>query len=124
CYGMEHAQSRGVRVHRDIKPEHLLLGSGHLQITDFGIASAAPLQWSPSPHVAGRQRIAGTPPYMPPEQWAGSEQDFRTDVYAFGIVLHELVFGRYPWPISSAQQLREAHFTGSRTLPPHPLQSV
>lgn len=124
CYGMEHAHSRGVRVHRDIKPENLLLGYGQLQITDFGIASAAPLEWSPSSEVADRKPIAGTPPYMPPEQWVGSEQDFRTDVYAFGIVLHELVFGRYPWPITSVQELRQAHSIGSRTLPPHSLSSV
>jgi tetratricopeptide (TPR) repeat protein len=121
---MEHAHSRGLRVHRDIKPENLLLGHGQLQITDFGIASAAPLEWSPSPAATEQQRIAGTPPYMPPEQWGGGKQDFRTDVYAFGIVLHELVFGRYPWPISTAQELRTAHFKGSRSLPPHPLNSV
>jgi serine/threonine-protein kinase len=104
CYGFEHAISRGLVSHRDIKPENLLIGSaGILKITDFGIASAAPIgddSRSP-PRKLGRWQalggeISGTPPYMAPEQIAGSrEQDQRVDIYAFGVVLYEMSYGRW-----------------------------
>src|SRR5216683_1738298 len=106
CYGLEHAIGRGLVSHRDIKPENLLIGSaGILKITDFGIASAAPIaDDSQSPPLKlGRWQavggeISGTPPYMAPEQIAGSyQQDQRVDIYAFGVVLYEMAYGRLPF---------------------------
>lgn len=119
CYGMEHAQSRGLVSHRDIKPENLLIGSfGKLRITDFGIArallSSGANQPQPETKLGVWQTrggsISGTPPYMAPEQWLAAKQDFRTDVYAFGVTLYEMCYGRRPFlgPNIRDQHLRDA----------------
>jgi len=127
AYGMEHAQARGMIVHRDIKPENLLIGrNGILKITDFGIASSRQLEWPKSENMAVQEphSISGTPSYMAPEQWRGQPQDFRTDVYAFGIVLYELAFGRLPWVTVSTAELRNCHFSIEPAIPEHPLSGV
>jgi serine/threonine protein kinase/thioredoxin-like negative regulator of GroEL len=128
CYGMGHAAQCGMISHRDIKPENLLIGRFNgLQITDFGIASAKPLEWPKSRQpneVMQANAVSGTPVYMAPEQWRGERQDFGTDVYAFGIVLHELCFGRLPWAARSIAELRTAHFSGSRSVSAHPLKEI
>jgi tetratricopeptide (TPR) repeat protein len=129
CFGMDHAITNGVITHRDIKPENLLLASsGALKITDFGIATkitdfgiatSQSLEW-PQPS-SGAESIAGTPAYMAPEQWQGRSAGFATDVYAFGLVLFELAFGRSPWKASSQRELYEAHLSSQVTIPEHPL---
>jgi len=88
------AHAEGV-VHRDVKPENILLGAGHALVADFGIALA----------VRGGESLTdpglavGTPPYMSPEQAAGDrELDGRTDVYALGTVLYEMLAGQLPYP--------------------------
>jgi len=87
CYGLAAAHGKGV-IHRDLKPANIMLDSqGHVRITDFGIAGAAE-------HI--RDIRSGTPAYMSPEQVAGKEVTARSDIYALGIVLHELLTGRRP----------------------------
>jgi serine/threonine-protein kinase len=125
CYGMEHALSKGLVVHRDIKPENMLIGaSGTLKVTDFGIARAV-TAWggAASPSKVGLWqtaggKIGGTPPYMAPEQWTAGRQDIRTDIYAFGIVMHEMCYGRRPFNGASVQELAEQHMQMPLSLPP------
>ncbi len=90
--GLEHAHNNGV-VHRDIKPANLMMmSSGVVKITDFGIAQAAKL---PSLTQAG-QRM-GTPSYMSPEQARGEDLDHRSDLFSVGIVLFEMVTNLLPF---------------------------
>jgi serine/threonine-protein kinase len=87
CYGLAAAHGKSV-IHRDLKPANIMLDSqGHVRITDFGIAGAAG-------HI--RDIRSGTPAYMSPEQVAGKEVTARSDIYALGIVLHELLTGKRP----------------------------
>ncbi len=87
CHGMEYAYTRGVRCHRDIKPANILLADGVVKISDFGIAGLAG-----TPDAAGD--VFGTPTHMPPEQFVSAAAcDERSDVYAFGVVLHQMAQG-------------------------------
>ena len=125
AYGMQHALENGLVAHRDIKPENLLVGRNEtLQITDFGIASAFPLEWQERASPVAARGISGTAPYMAPEQWRGAKQDFRTDVYAFGIVLFELCFGSHPFKANSWTQFSRCHQSETVSVPNHPLADV
>ena len=98
---LDYAHRHGV-VHRDIKPENILLEEGHAVVADFGIAQAI--------EGAGRDRLTatglslGTPSYMSPEQAAGDRVlDGRSDIYALGCVLYEMLAGEPPFTGASAQ---------------------
>lgn len=109
-------------VHRDVKPENILVESGHAVLTDFGIA--APMQaitprsspeqvahlWHggahPGAHVTGAGFVIGTPRYMSPEALFGdAPMDARIDVYALGLVLYEMLAGDLPFQARSAAAL-------------------
>ena len=98
------AHAAGV-IHRDIKPENILLQGGHALVADFGIALAAS-------RADGTGRLTetgmslGTPHYMSPEQALGERNlDARTDVYALGCVLYEMLVGEPPFTGASAQAI-------------------
>jgi serine/threonine protein kinase len=98
---LDHAHARGI-VHRDVKPENILLQDGHALVADFGIALAL--------EQAGEERITrtglalGTPQYMAPEQAEGARAlDARVDVYALGAVLHEMIAGEPPFAAPTRQ---------------------
>ena len=91
------AAGRAGVVHRDVKPENVLLdeGSGRAMLADFGIARAMAGE---SNAVSTGQGVAvGTPSYMSPEQAAGEEVDGRSDIYALGVVAYEMLAGQPPF---------------------------
>jgi serine/threonine-protein kinase len=94
CAAMVYMHSQGV-IHRDLKPENILItDSGQVKIMDFGIAldeSARRLTWS------GLSSTIGTPDYMAPEQISGRRGDVRTDIYALGTMLYEMLTGSLPF---------------------------
>ena len=104
------AHSHGV-VHRDIKPDNVLLSQGSATVTDFGIAkaiSAARNESQATLTMAGTS--LGSPAYMAPEQAAGDpDVDHRADLYAFGCMAFELLSGRPPFQASSPSKLLGAH---------------
>jgi serine/threonine protein kinase len=93
CGALVYMHGQGV-VHRDLKPENILITeSGQVKIMDFGIAldeSARRLTWS------GLSSTIGTPDYMAPEQVSGRRGDVRTDIYALGTMLYEMLTGNLP----------------------------
>ncbi len=104
------AHSHGV-VHRDIKPDNVLLSQGSATVTDFGIAkaiSAARTESHATLTMAGTS--LGSPAYMAPEQAAGDPNvDHRADIYAFGCMAYEVLTGRPPFQASSPSKLLGAH---------------
>ncbi|MFI5235147.1 MAG: protein kinase [Gemmatimonadales bacterium] len=115
---LAYAHGRGV-VHRDIKPDNVMLSGRHALVMDFGVAKAVS-------EATGRQAITtvgvalGTPAYMAPEQAAAEENiDHRADIYALGVTAYELLTGRPPFTGMSAQQVLAAHVTQA----PEPLTS-
>jgi len=94
CRAMVYMHAQHV-IHRDLKPENILVtGSGQVKIMDFGIAldeSARRLTWS------GLSSTIGTPDYMAPEQVSGRRGDARTDIYALGTILYEMLTGNLPF---------------------------
>jgi eukaryotic-like serine/threonine-protein kinase len=93
------AHDRGV-IHRDLKPENVLLtGEGDVRVVDFGLAKAATKEGAgdPSDTTTGAGEVVGTVGYMSPEQAAGLPVDARSDVFALGVVMYELLSGRRPF---------------------------
>jgi eukaryotic-like serine/threonine-protein kinase len=104
---LDHAHQRGV-VHRDIKPENILLQDGQAIVADFGIARAINAAGPDRPTRAGRG--SGTPAYMSPEQVSDAAAvDGRTDIYALGCVLYEMLAGRPPFTGDSVDQVLAGH---------------
>lgn len=122
CYAMQYAYGKGVKCHRDIKPANILISSGDIKISDFGLAGA--FDGSPSPNGPPSKKkggsdekksardvfiahedmtgayqtmtgtVFGTPAYMSPEQFIdASSCDARSDIYSFGIVLYQMATG-------------------------------
>ena len=93
--GLKAAHDAGV-IHRDLKPANVLLEGHHAIITDFGIAgSLAGTTAAGGGTMAGA--LLGTVEYMAPEQASGEKVDHRADIYAFGLILYDMLVGRRPW---------------------------
>lgn len=126
CDGMEHASRQLGLVHRDLKPSNCMVSrDGVLKVTDFGLARALReaqeeslgLSGAPASVRALYTTVAGTPAYMPPEQYVpGAELGPWTDVHAFGVMFFQMLTGELPPPGGRAR----AHIARSpavRTLP-------
>jgi tetratricopeptide (TPR) repeat protein/TolB-like protein len=112
---LAYAHERGV-VHRDIKPDNVLLTGGSAVVTDFGIAKALSMSRSDVNPTETRSSLTqigtsiGTPMYMAPEQAAADpDTDARADIYSFGCLAYELLAGRPPFAGMSPQRLLAAH---------------
>lgn len=98
--GLDYCHRKGV-IHRDLKPSNLLLDRNNmLKLTDFGIA----LQETTDQRLTNTGTILGTPDYMSPEQIVGKELDGRSDIYAVGSILYEMLVGMPLFPRSDDDQ--------------------
>ena len=94
-------------VHRDIKPANILLdANGNATVTDFGIALVTS---RPARELVGS--TTGTPHYMSPEQSLGEQVDGRSDVYALGVVLYEMLTGKLPFPGRNVTEVIAMHIS-------------
>jgi tetratricopeptide (TPR) repeat protein len=135
CRGMEHAATHGITTHRDINPNNIMItGDGTLKITDFGLAkiwdqeklkSGSGIQVDGGRHgltfiqVSEERVVAGTPPWMAPEQFKG-KANTRSDIYSFGIVLYQMVNkGKLPFQAQTDAEYHHVH----KTKPVPKLQS-
>jgi len=111
CDGVQHAHQKGV-IHRDLKPSNILVGvedsrAPTPKIIDFGVAKATNQHLTEMTLMTEMGQLIGTPEYMSPEQaeMTGQDVDTRTDVYALGVVLYELLTGTLPF---ESKDLRQA----------------
>jgi eukaryotic-like serine/threonine-protein kinase len=110
-----YAHERGI-IHRDIKPDNVLLSGGMAVVTDFGIAKAITASRTEdgrsNPTLTQLGAGVGTPAYMAPEQAAGDPNtDHRADLYSFGCMAYELLTGQPPFTEKSPQRLLAAHMS-------------
>lgn len=100
-----YAHSRGV-FHRDVKPENILFrDNGEAVLTDFGIAKSE----SHDTALTSIGVVVGTPRYISPEQAQGDGGDARSDIYALGVIFHEMLTGRPPYDVQGSMSLLYAH---------------
>ncbi|MGH7649350.1 MAG: serine/threonine-protein kinase, partial [Gemmatimonadaceae bacterium] len=119
---LAYAHERGI-VHRDIKPDNVLLSGGAAVVTDFGIAKALSAART-GPESATLTQLGtaiGTPAYISPEQAAGDPTvDHRADIYSYGCMAYELLTGQPPFANRTPQRLMAAHMTET----PRPVQEL
>ena len=101
---LEAAHQGGI-IHRDIKPQNLLLApDGTVKVTDFGIARATELTT-----MTRTGALMGTPHYMSPEQTQGERVDIRSDIYSLGIVLYQMLTGQLPFEANTPFEVMRQH---------------
>ena len=113
---LAYAHSMGL-VHRDIKPDNVMMSGGHAIVADFGIARA--VSEAGGDKLTQTGMAVGTPAYMSPEQAAGEENvDGRSDIYSLGCVLYELVVGQVPFTGPTPMAVMARH-SMDQVPPPH-----
>src|SRR6184192_2593217 len=112
CDALAYAHGHGV-VHRDVKPDNVLISGKHALVTDFGVAKAVSIS-SGAGTLTSLGMALGTPAYMAPEQAAGDPNvDYRADLYAVGALGYELLAGRTPFGGLSPQGMLAAQVTAT-----------
>src|SRR5262249_40680281 len=112
CRALEHAHARGI-IHRDVKPSNVFLGAdGTAKLGDFGLA----LTRDPS-RLTVEGMMVGTVAYMAPEQALGRPPDPRSDLYALGAMLYEMVAGRPPFLGDDALAIVSQHLNTAPVAP-------
>jgi serine/threonine protein kinase/Tol biopolymer transport system component len=121
CDALAHAHAHGI-VHRDIKPDNVMLSGRHAMVTDFGIAKALATNddrprvdtashASASNTTSTVSDVLGTPAYMSPEQITGDPVDRRADIYSVGALAYELIAGSPPFNASGRDAVLAAHLS-------------
>ncbi len=111
CAALDHAHKHGI-IHRDLKPENVLLTEdGTAKLVDFGLARSV------TSRMTSEGTIVGTVFYMAPEQALGQEIDARTDLYALGVMLYELITGQLPFEDDSPVAVITQHLNAP-VVPP------
>ncbi len=106
CQGLQAAHTEDV-IHRDLKPQNILIGrDNRARIADFGLARS--FEQTGITHTGA---VLGTPHYMAPEQALGGQSDARSDIFALGVVLYELLTGELPFP---AENIAESFLARTR----------
>jgi eukaryotic-like serine/threonine-protein kinase len=123
---LEAAHRRGV-VHRDLKPANVLLTASGVKLLDFGLARLEPAGGADEAAqtasvLTNGGRIFGTLPYMAPEQLRGQRADARTDIWALGAVLYEMISGRRSFPGNTPAELASS-ILSSQPAPPSTLRA-
>jgi serine/threonine protein kinase len=136
--GLDKAHRQGV-VHRDLKPSNVMLTKTGTKLLDFGLAKMTATQQQPAgistlptrPDITAQGTILGTLQYMAPEQLEGSEADTRTDIFAFGAVLYEMVTGKKAFEgksqaslIGAIMSVEPQPVSRSQPMTPPPLDHV
>jgi serine/threonine protein kinase len=112
---LDYAHAQGV-IHRDLKPNNVLIDAwDNLYLMDFGLAKMVAASHS----LTATGTVLGTPTYMAPEQWRGEPVDARTDVYALGVILYEMVSGHAPFESDTPYTLMYKHLNDA----PPPLRT-
>ncbi len=125
CDALAHAHQHGI-VHRDIKPDNVLLSGRHAMVTDFGVAKALIAEDESLPDAGNSisviaanatttmSSVLGTPAYMAPEQIAGDPNiDHRADIYSVGVLGYELLAGRPPFVGNTREDVLAGHLTAT-----------
>jgi serine/threonine protein kinase len=106
---LDYAHRRGV-IHRDIKPDNVLLDEeGHASLADFGIVKI--LEGEKTTGLTATGGVLGTPAYMAPEQSQGLGVSAKTDIYALGVIVYEMLTGQQPYRADTPMQVMLKHIT-------------
>ena len=120
CEALQAAHDRGI-IHRDVKPSNVMLTpSGNIKVLDFGLAKVLNQETEHTDLLTRPGAVAGTRPYMSPEQLRGERLDPRSDIFSFGVMLYEMVSGRRPFDGGSS----EATITAILFLDPPKIESA